>query len=156
MQKAFSSEGFEKQCNRPEFKWGAGPQRTDGCVHGLIRRSIVQNPLLLPVFNRTLSFSHCCLLLPLYHSASLHTSYAQTHIRGSARTVLLFFIPPLSLSPLDQHHLSFSANTSPPLLLRFLFPSAEERDKEIVFLSPPIRSAQLHKPANTLLFFVTL
>ncbi len=53
---------------------GFGAQRTDGCVHSQIRRSIVQNPL-FSLSNRTLSFSHCCLLQPLYHSTSLHTLY---------------------------------------------------------------------------------
>lgn len=52
--------------------------RTDGWVHSQIRRSIVQS-LLFSFSNRSLSFSHCCLLRPLYHSASLHTLYMYTH-----------------------------------------------------------------------------
>lgn len=49
---------------------------------------------------------------------------------------IFFFIHWLSRSP--------SIPLSPPVL----FLGTEERDKEIVFLPPPIRSAQLHKPAN--------
>lgn len=71
---------------------GFRPRRTDGCVHSQIRRSIVQNPL-FSLFNRTLSFSHCCLLWPLYHSASQNTLYTYTlsNTQPEAHTVLLFF-----------------------------------------------------------------
>lgn len=111
---------------------GFRAQRTDGCVHSQIRRSIVQSPL-FSLFNRTLSFSHCCLLWPLYHSASLHTLYtihSQTHSQKCMH-VLLFF-----------HSLAVSTSTSiaslfhlpsPLFLSPFLFLSTEERDKEIVF-----------------------
>lgn len=101
---------------------------TDGWVHSQIRRSIVQR-LLFSCSNRTLSFSYCCLLRPLYHAASLHTLYVYTRKHtlfysfsfsrclSHPRPVLL-----LSLSNVPIY-------SSPP----FLFPSTEERDKEIVF-----------------------
>lgn len=72
--KAFSSEGSKKRCNRPEFKWVQGP----GCVRSQIWSSIVQS-LLFSLSNRTLSFSHCCLLQPLYHSVSFYTLCMYTH-----------------------------------------------------------------------------
>lgn len=148
VRKSFGSEGFEKQCNRPEFKWVRGARRTDGCAHSQICRSIVQNPL-CSRFNRALSFPPRRLLWPLYHRASVHTLYSiHSQTRSKKRSLFsLFFIQPLSRSgSLSPSNAPLSIFLSP-----FLFLSTEERDKEIVFLSPPIRSAQLHKPANTLL-----
>lgn len=126
LQKAFSLKDLRNSAIVLNLN-GFRALRTDGCVHSQIRRSIVQNLLFSPS-NHILSFSHCCLLQPLYHSASLHTLYMYTHKRTSRSThrfTLSSFSPPL---PISQHW-----------------------DKEIVFLSLPIRSAQLHKPASTLL-----
>lgn len=101
---------------------GFRAQCTDGCVHSQIRRSIVQNPL-FSLSNRTLSFSHCCLLRPLYHSASLHTLCIYTRkTHPEAHTVLLFFI--LSLSPSPSPSFASLSLTSPlfPLPPPFPFP----------------------------------
>ncbi len=92
---------------------GFRAQHTDGCVHSQIWRSIVQNPL-FSLSNRILSFSHCCLLRPLYHSAPLHTLCMYAHkTHPEAHTVLLFFILSLSLSP-SPGVASLSLSSVPP------------------------------------------
>lgn len=124
VRKSFGSEGFEKQCNRPEFKWVHGARRTDGCTHSQICHSIVQNPL-CSRFNRALSFSPCRLLWPLYHRASVHTLYSiHSQTRGQKRSLLsLFFIQLLSrlgsLSP------SNAPSPFSSLLFSFSAPSNE-------------------------------
>lgn len=87
---------------------GFRARRTDGCAHSQIRRSIVQN-LLFSLFSRTLSFSHRCLLWPLYHCTPPHTFYnIHSNTQPEAHCFTLFHRSPALPFTLNHHRLSLS------------------------------------------------